>query len=328
MHRVERSTPGNASARAGVASPPSVRLTLEQLIYFQETAKHEHVGRAAKTLHLSRSAISHALSSLEDEVGLTLFERHGRNLRLTVDGRRLEAHVSRVIEELEALKAGLAASHADCGHLRLGALHIACGTVLVPAWRAVASRFPLMTFELLASRSADIVRQVLDGELDAGLCMSPTAHPDLSAETVAEGDLRVLVGPRHPLVGCSASVVLERLATYPATMPKPIVGVEVCELHPVLSAHGIRPRTTVSYDSLEVAVAVLDDGETWTLGPDITAAWNPGLVALAMPRSWTAPYTFTALRHRTHRPSAVVEDIVGAARRLCEVAHPRLERRT
>jgi LysR family transcriptional activator of glutamate synthase operon len=59
-------------------------MKIDQLIYFAETAKEEHIGRAAKILGISPSAISHSIASLEGELQLKLFQKKGKNIFLTV----------------------------------------------------------------------------------------------------------------------------------------------------------------------------------------------------------------------------------------------------
>jgi LysR family transcriptional regulator, transcription activator of glutamate synthase operon len=62
-------------------------MELRQLLYFIEVAKQEHVSFAAETLHIAQSAVSRQIGNLEKELGIQLFEREGRNIKLTYIGR-------------------------------------------------------------------------------------------------------------------------------------------------------------------------------------------------------------------------------------------------
>jgi DNA-binding transcriptional LysR family regulator len=58
-------------------------MTLNQMIYFQTIAKHEHFRLAAAELNLSQPSLSRSIATLEEELGVILFERKGRNVALT-----------------------------------------------------------------------------------------------------------------------------------------------------------------------------------------------------------------------------------------------------
>ena len=62
-------------------------MELRQLKYFMEVAEREHMSEAAMTLHVAQSAVSRQIANLEAELGVTLFEREGRNIKLTQIGK-------------------------------------------------------------------------------------------------------------------------------------------------------------------------------------------------------------------------------------------------
>ena len=76
--------------------PPSLRA----LAAFEAAARHENFGLAAAELHLTESAISHAVRRLEAQVGTALFQRAGRSVVLTPDGRDLADRIRAVLQLL------------------------------------------------------------------------------------------------------------------------------------------------------------------------------------------------------------------------------------
>ena len=76
-------------------------MNLQWLYYFDAIAELEHYTRAAEQLHVSQSNLSHAISELEDELGVELFERKGRNIRLTKYGELFRPYVKQSINSLE-----------------------------------------------------------------------------------------------------------------------------------------------------------------------------------------------------------------------------------
>jgi len=76
-------------------------LNLRQLYYFKSVAELKHYTRAAETLYISQSSLSHAIHELEDELGVKLFSRQGRNIKLTRHGEIFYPHVKKTLETLE-----------------------------------------------------------------------------------------------------------------------------------------------------------------------------------------------------------------------------------
>jgi DNA-binding transcriptional LysR family regulator len=80
-------------------------LDLRQLSYFVAVAEEEHVGRAAKRLHISQSPLSRQIAGLEDRLGLLLFERIHRRIRLTREGHAFLTQARQVLAQAQALEA-------------------------------------------------------------------------------------------------------------------------------------------------------------------------------------------------------------------------------
>src|SRR5947208_2509200 len=72
----------------------------QQLEYFREVAQHEHITQAASQLSVSQPAVSRSIARLEHELGVPLFERQGRSVKLNRYGRAFLAHVERALAEV------------------------------------------------------------------------------------------------------------------------------------------------------------------------------------------------------------------------------------
>ena len=79
-------------------------MELRQLRYFVEVAEREHMTEAAEYLHVAQSAVSLQISKLEDELGVALFERVGRNVKLTEIGRTFLFHVKKALQDIDYAK--------------------------------------------------------------------------------------------------------------------------------------------------------------------------------------------------------------------------------
>jgi LysR family transcriptional regulator, transcription activator of glutamate synthase operon len=76
-------------------------LELRQIQYFMEVAKREHVTEAAMALHVAQSAVSRQVFNLEKELGVNLFIREGRNVKLTMIGQMFLEHMEQAVKVIE-----------------------------------------------------------------------------------------------------------------------------------------------------------------------------------------------------------------------------------
>lgn len=83
-------------------------LDSRRLLAFATLARIGSFTLAAQELHLTQSAVSHAIKALEDELGLRLFERRGRRVALTPAGRQLLVRAQRILAEMQDARADLA----------------------------------------------------------------------------------------------------------------------------------------------------------------------------------------------------------------------------
>lgn len=87
-----------------------MKLNFTTLLYFQKTAELQHMTNAAKELHIAQPALSRSIRGLEDELGVTLFEHYGRNIKLTKNGEILLKYSKNFLRDLESLQRELSES--------------------------------------------------------------------------------------------------------------------------------------------------------------------------------------------------------------------------
>jgi LysR family transcriptional regulator, transcription activator of glutamate synthase operon len=146
-------------------------MELQQLKYFRVAAELQHVTRAAEKLFVSQSAISRAVTQLEEELGVKLFNRQGRAIVLTRYGQLFLDHVIRVQNAIDSARQALSEeSGKETGTISLGFLP-SLGVELVPRLiKEYRRKFPRIQFTLIQQAAASLMEQLNNGNVD--LCFS------------------------------------------------------------------------------------------------------------------------------------------------------------
>src|SRR5258706_5579566 len=149
-------------------------MTLTELRYVVAVAEARHFGRAAERCHVSQPSLSASVKNLEEELGVTLFERGKRGVFLTEAGEQIVAQARRALEEADRVKA-VARQGRDPlkGVLRLGVIHTVAPYLLpelVGALRRVAPGMPLDVQGDITPTLDPLLRA---GQLDAGRLALP-----------------------------------------------------------------------------------------------------------------------------------------------------------
>ncbi|VVT31418.1 LysR family transcriptional regulator [Rhizobium sp. EC-SD404] len=174
-------------------------MTLEQLRIFLAVATHQHVTRAAETLHLTQSAVSAAIAALETRHDVRLFDRVGRRIELTETGRLLVPQAEAVLAAADTAALMLA----DVADTTTGRVRIHSSQTVASYWlpeRLVRfhERYPGVAIELTVANTTQVALAVMEGKADLGVVESSVARPHLTTEVVATDQLVVVVAPGHP----------------------------------------------------------------------------------------------------------------------------------
>lgn len=171
-------------------------MTFEELRWFVAVAEREHVTAAAAELHVSQPALSRALARVQADVGVPLFDRDGRRLRLNRYGRLYLEHARRALAQLDAGREELAAATgAGGGTVVLAFLHT-LGSWLVPALlRGFGAAHPGIALQLAQDSAAEMLRALHDGSADLVLTSPRPDDPAIGWHALASEPLRLVVPP-------------------------------------------------------------------------------------------------------------------------------------
>lgn len=168
-------------------------MNLLQLRYFQAVARHEHVSRAAGELHVAQPALSRSIAHLEAELGIPLFDRHGRRLALNRFGAAFLARVERALGELDDARRELD----DATGLARGTVAIAAETLrtLTNLTAGFLAQYPDVSFRLYQSSAPNMAAQLQAGAIDLCLASQPLRGPRLHIVELWSEEVLLAVPP-------------------------------------------------------------------------------------------------------------------------------------
>lgn len=182
-------------------------MDLRDLRYFEAIAQHEHLGRATAALHRSQPALSSSIRRLEADCGATLFERHGRGIRLTQAGhvllkwaRRLRLDEQDARQELAAMGRGLQ------GSIRLGIVPTAAQFLLPPVARDLLNEAPDVTLHTVVGLVDTLKPQLRAGDLDLLVATEGAPEAGWTSRVLAEDSIVVAAAERHPVFKSSPTL--------------------------------------------------------------------------------------------------------------------------
>lgn len=177
-------------------------LNLHLLRIFAVVAEHGNLSRAAEAMYISQPAVTKGVQELEKQVGVPLFERGARGVRLTEAGRGLQEHARAIFAAESAAEDELRANRGlSGGTLRIGASLTIANYFLPPLLAQFHALYPKLGLELSSYNTESIVRLLLDYKLDIALVEGPVSHERIQKRKWREDELIVVAAGNHPLAG-------------------------------------------------------------------------------------------------------------------------------
>jgi len=172
---------------------------VHKLRIFTAVAQHLSFTRAAQTLFLTQSAVSHAVASLEQELDAPLLRREGKRISLTDAGRVLLDHSHRLFAAIDEASAAVKrAARPDRGFLRIGASPAACQYLVPESLREFRESYPDYELAISVGDSPVMVQQLHTGTVDLALLIRTDKDKQLAFHDLFTDDLGLLVSAIHP----------------------------------------------------------------------------------------------------------------------------------
>src|SRR5262249_2490617 len=232
---------------------------LRHLRYFVAVAQELSFSRAAERLHMAQSPLSAAIRQLETELGVELFERTTRTVRLTPAGERLLRDGPAALAAVDGAFAGaVRAGRGLSGTLRIGSSPAARPELRPALLARVREELPEVEIELSEATSGTLVRELLGERLDAALLFCADPVPGLTRRRLSDDAVHVLMRSSHRLSGWDA-VAISALRDARFVVPGEDLN----------GGFHRRLRALCGFEPATVVAGVIWDDAEWPAGDDV-----------------------------------------------------------
>ena len=171
-------------------------LTLRQLRYFEALANHGHFGHAAEASSVSQPALSVQIKELEETLGVTLFERGPRQVRLTAFGEDFAPRVRQILQSVDELgEMARASGDGLSGQLRLGVIPTIAPYLLPQVISDLTNAHQSLDLHVRETMTPKLLEELHAGKLDAAILALPVDEPGLTEMPLFDESL-LLVRPK------------------------------------------------------------------------------------------------------------------------------------
>jgi DNA-binding transcriptional LysR family regulator len=242
-------------------------MDLASLNAFIAIAETGSFSRAAERLHLTQPAISKRIAALEQQLKVRLFDRLGREIRLTEAGQALLPRAYQILNVLDDTRRALSNLQGEVsGRLTLATSHHVGLHRLPPLLRRFTQLHPQVSLDIHFLDSEIAYEEILHGRAElAVITLAPETAPPVCAVRVWDDPLDVVAAPGHPLTRHD-QVRLADVAQYPAVFPG-----ENTFTHHILrdlfEQQGLSPNISMSTNYLETIKMLVSIGLAWSILP-------------------------------------------------------------
>jgi DNA-binding transcriptional LysR family regulator len=167
---------------------------------FQAVVKHASFVRAAEELQYAQSTVTLHIQQLESELGVELFTRQGKKVKLTEAGLTLRDQVDHILGRVDTLRQSMQElGEGEAGHVRIGAIEPTASRRLPPVLFEFSRQRPKVRLAVEVEGSTTVSRRVASGDLDFGICSTPAPDLGLVYEPLVREQMGLLVPDVHPL---------------------------------------------------------------------------------------------------------------------------------
>jgi DNA-binding transcriptional LysR family regulator len=243
--------------------------TLRQLQFFVAAAEAGSVSGAARALSISQSSVTEAIRSLEDDLGVNLFDRQARGVLLTHKGSAFLRHARQILADVATARTTFQVeAETATGRLSLGVTSLVAGYVLSDILQRYRRAFPQVELNVIEDSGYYLQHLLIGGELDVAVLLTSSVKDRLAlnVETLVVSPYRLWLPLGHPLAQ-QESIALEELAGSPMIQ---LMVDEIEESTRSLTASlPVKPQTAFRTRSVEAVRSLVATGAGLAILPSL-----------------------------------------------------------
>lgn len=180
-------------------------MNLQQLQYFISLAKIGHVTRASEILHISQPTLSMSITGLEEELGVSLFEKKGHSIWLTPYGSVFLEHICNAMDEIEIAKSEIEKLWLSLNKtIQISSTYSLSSSLLPGIIQSFKQKYPEITIHLIQSPNMDLIHDIAQGKTDfvfGRIIPDLSIYKNIKYIPLFHEDLVILINNNHPLAG-------------------------------------------------------------------------------------------------------------------------------
>ncbi|HVI44966.1 MAG TPA: LysR substrate-binding domain-containing protein [Chitinophaga sp.] len=278
-------------------------MELRQLGYFVKAAEMLHFTEAAAALYVTQSTLSQQIRQLENELGMPLFDRIGKQVRLTEAGGVFLLHARQILLDVEKGKQAIEdLQQMLTGELRIGVTY-AFTSMLLPALKSFTAKYPGIRIFIDYGTTDDLERKLRSSELDFALVFHQDQVPgDFDKQRLFTAKVVLAVSRKH------------KLATLSHINLKSLHGMEIVLaasgfssrdfLDEVLKKHNVIPDIKIELNDVHALLSLVEQGHWPTLLNEQALTGWKNLVAVPIEDRELLRYAYVLWQKGTYRKKA------------------------
>jgi DNA-binding transcriptional LysR family regulator len=241
-------------------------MNLQHLKTFIRIAELGSLSKASDRMRIAQPALSRQMKLLQEEIGVTLFERHRRGMRVTQAGEELLHRVSGLVRQLDQVYADVrSVSGSTSGHVAFGIVPTISDMLAGRLVSRVAAEYPGISLRIVEGYGGHLLEWLQKGEIDVAIIYGPPSNLHIKSYELLVEDL-VLVGPPDADISPAKPVAVAAFARLPLVLPSRPHGLRIMLEGAALKAK-VKLDVRFEADSFRVLKDLVEKGLGYTALP-------------------------------------------------------------